>query len=106
MTASRQLGARLAAVRRSIGISQQRAASMVGASRFQMTRWERGRSRVPLSKVLRFSALYDVPVGYLLGVEAPPTARRRVPYVKPIPIRVFADLERMRGRAFQIAQPW
>jgi transcriptional regulator with XRE-family HTH domain len=72
MTAEEQqffkgLGARLAALRKAQGLSQQALADQVGIAQQTLAHYEVGRARPPVSLMPEFSRIFGVAVDELLG---------------------------------------
>ncbi len=61
-------------LRRRAGLSQEELAERIGVSRQAVGKWENGTSVPELEKLLALSEFYNVPIGELLGVEAPAEA--------------------------------
>lgn len=66
-----ELSARLAAVRKEHGFSQEQLAEKMGLSRQAVSKWERGESAPDTQNLIALAKLYGVSLDVLLGAEAP-----------------------------------
>lgn len=81
MTADEQqffkaLGARLAALRKEQGLSQQALADQLGIAQQTLAHYEVGRARPPVSLMPEFSRIFGVAVDELLGQPARAAGKR------------------------------
>jgi transcriptional regulator with XRE-family HTH domain len=74
-------GARLAALRKSVGISQNRLAKILGIPQRTLSFYERDARHIPSSLVPKLAKALSVSVDEVLGVDTSP-ARRRGPKSK------------------------
>jgi transcriptional regulator with XRE-family HTH domain len=66
----RQVGARLKARRKTLGMSLTQVANKLGISYQQIQKYELGNNRVGASRLLSFSKLYEVPITqFFTGLE-------------------------------------
>jgi transcriptional regulator with XRE-family HTH domain len=70
------LGARIAALRKERGMSQQALADELGIAQQTLAHYEVGRARPPVSLLPQFSRIFAVSVDTLLGGESKRTAKR------------------------------
>ncbi len=63
------LGQRIAQKRKELGLSQEALGEQLGVSRQSIYKWEADSSLPEIEKLIALSALFSVPVGWLLGVE-------------------------------------
>lgn len=61
---NKELGLRLRAARKSANMTQQEVAARFNLSQDSISKYERGRSSVPASKLYQFSKLYEKPVSF------------------------------------------
>ena len=66
MSTPRDIGARIQAVRRERGLTQDDFASQVGVSRSAVAQWETGRAGQITGNLSRLAAVLDVSVEYLM----------------------------------------
>jgi len=92
----KQFGKRLAALRKSRGVTQVELGEATGYSQQQVQAFEKGRRRMPLSVLPRVIALLGVSYEELLGVEKPTTSAKRGPPSK---------LEKQARRAAKLPRP-
>ena len=76
----RELGSRIAALRKQAGLTQTKLGEMIGVSQQQVVSFEKGRRKVPVSALPKLSEALGVPVDELIGIGAEP--RRRGPTPK------------------------
>jgi transcriptional regulator with XRE-family HTH domain len=70
------LGARIAALRKERGLSQQALADELGVAQQTLAHYEVGRARPPVSLLPEFSRIFAVSVDALLGNESKRTGKR------------------------------
>jgi len=70
------LGARIAALRKERGLSQQALADELGIAQQTLAHYEVGRARPPVSLLPEFSRIFAVSVDALLGEESKRTGKR------------------------------
>lgn len=63
------IGQRIAEERKRLGLSQEALGEQVGVSRQAISKWESDAAIPEIDKLIALSKLYNVSVGYLLGVE-------------------------------------
>ncbi|MBQ7345472.1 MAG: helix-turn-helix domain-containing protein [Oscillospiraceae bacterium] len=63
------LGRRIAQRRRMLGLSQETLGEKMGVSRQAISKWESGAANPEMEKLVAMSKLFDVSVGWMLGVE-------------------------------------
>ena len=64
-------GQRIAAKRKELNLSQESLGEQLGVSRQSIYKWESDLSLPEIDKLVAMSRLFEVPVGWLLGVEEP-----------------------------------
>ncbi|MBE9482513.1 MAG: helix-turn-helix transcriptional regulator, partial [Chloroflexi bacterium] len=67
-----EIGQRTAALRKRVGISQQRLAEMLGVSRTTITQIENGKRKVSADELVRLSEIYNLSVDNLLSSKEEP----------------------------------
>lgn len=77
----RELGARVAQLRKAQGLTQQQLAELLGTSQQQIASYEVARLRVPASTLPRLARVLGVPLETLMG-ETPQRSAKRVPTPK------------------------
>ncbi len=65
------MGRRIAEERKKLGLSQEALGEKMGVSRQAISKWEADGAVPEIDKFIALSRLYDVSVGWLLGVEEP-----------------------------------
>ena len=65
------MGQRIAQKRKEQGLSQEGLGEQLGVSRQAIYKWESGAAVPEIDKLIALSRLFDVSVGWLLGVEDP-----------------------------------
>ena len=76
----RELGSRIAALRKEARLTQTKLGEMIGVSQQQVVSFEKGRRKVPVSTLPKLSEALGIPVDELIGIEVEP--RRRGPTPK------------------------
>jgi len=78
-------GQRIAAKRKELNLSQEALGESLGVSRQSIYKWESDASLPEIDKLVALSRLFEVPVGWLLGVEesAPETEEEEAPAPPP-----------------------
>ena len=66
------VGQRIAQLRKELGLSQEALGEQLGVSRQAIYKWESDATLPEIEKLIALSKIFDVPVGWLLGVEEPP----------------------------------
>ena len=66
------LGQRIAAQRKTLGMSQESLAERLEVSRQAVSKWESDGAIPEIDKLIALSKIFDVSVGWLLGVEQEP----------------------------------
>ena len=66
------IGQRIAQKRKELGISQEVLGDQLGVSRQSIYKWESDSTLPEIDKLISLGRLFDVSVGWLLGVEDPP----------------------------------
>ena len=89
------LGARIAALRKERGLSQQTLADELGIAQQTLAHYEVGRARPPVSLLPEFSRIFTVSVDALLGTEKKRASKRG-----PAP-----QLQRHMERISQLPKP-
>ena len=92
-------GQKIAAKRRELELSQEALGDQLGVSRQTIYKWESDTSLPEIDKLVALSRLFQVPVGWLLGVEEEPP--RSEPEFSPEQMKL---LEEILGR-YQRAEP-
>lgn len=64
-----QFGKRLKELRREKGLTQSQLAKVFNVSRVTITHWERGDQLCSLEMLVKIVLYFQVPAGYLLGLE-------------------------------------
>lgn len=72
----RQLGARIASLRKEQGFTQVQLAAVLGLTQQMVASYEIGRRRVPVSLLPKFATALAVSVETLIGETGPPPAKR------------------------------
>jgi transcriptional regulator with XRE-family HTH domain len=72
----KELGARVAELRKEQGFTQQQLAEALGTSQQQVASYEVARLRIPLSLLPRLARTLGVPVEVLIGEDQRPAAKR------------------------------
>ena len=67
----REIGARIRARRRQLGLSQSELADQLGVSFQQVQKYERGANRVAASTLVATALALGVSIGWLVGEDAP-----------------------------------
>jgi transcriptional regulator with XRE-family HTH domain len=75
----KELGSRIAALRKDRGLTQTQLGEMIGVSQQQVVSFEKGRRRVPVSTLPKLSRALGVAVEELIGVKAKPGKRGPTP---------------------------
>jgi len=75
----KDLGARIAALRRDRGLTQTQLGEMIGVSQQQIVSFEKGRRKVPASALPKLSRALGVTVEELIGVKTKPGKRGPTP---------------------------
>lgn len=68
------IGQRIAQKRKELGLSQEALGEKLGVSRQSIYKWESDTTLPEIEKLVALSRLFEVSVGWLLGVEDPPAA--------------------------------
>ncbi len=68
------LGQRIAMRRKLLGLSQEALAEQLAVSRQAVSKWESDATVPEIDKLISLGKLFDVSVGWILGVESEPTA--------------------------------
>ena len=76
------LGDRLRAIRKEHGLTQQNIADVLGVDRTTYTVYEGGSITPSPATLVKLSQIYNVTVGYLIGVEENHPELRRIPEEK------------------------
>ncbi len=69
------IGQRIADCRKKLGLSQEALGEKMGVSRQAISKWEADGALPEIDKLIALSRLFEVSVGWLLGVEEPPRTR-------------------------------
>lgn len=69
MEQRKEIGARMSKLREKLGLTQQRAAKMLGIDRARLSGMERGQRPIEAGIISRMARLYGVSAGFLLGLE-------------------------------------
>ena len=77
------LGNRLRAIRKEHGLTQQNIADVLGVDRTTYTVYEGGAITPSTATLVKLSQIYNVTVGYLIGIEENNPELRKVPDEKP-----------------------
>jgi transcriptional regulator with XRE-family HTH domain len=75
----RNLGQRIAKLRKERGLTQVQLAELLGISQQQMQSFEKGRRRIPVSALPRLSNALGISVEILIGVETKKSKRGPTP---------------------------
>lgn len=75
----KELGSRLAALRRDRGLTQTQLGEIIGVSQQQIVSFEKGRRKVPLSALPKLSKALGVTVEELIGLKNKPGKRGPTP---------------------------
>ena len=70
------IGQRIAAQRKELGLSQEGLGEKTGVSRQAISKWEADAAIPEIDKLIALSKLFDVSVGWLLGVEETPAVQK------------------------------
>ena len=70
------LGQRIAAQRKKIGLSQEALAEKLDVSRQAVSKWESDGAIPEIDKLIALCKIFDVRIGWLLGVENEPQKSR------------------------------
>jgi len=73
-----EIGARIRARRRQLGLSQSELAAKLGVSFQQVQKYERGANRVAASTLVAAAAALGVSVGWLVAEETPQTGEKEL----------------------------
>ena len=73
------LGDRLRAIRKEYGLTQQNIADVLGVDRTTYTVYEGGSITPSPATLVKLSQIYNVTVGYLIGVEENHSELRKIP---------------------------
>ncbi len=75
----KELGSRIAALRKDSGLTQTQLGEMIGVSQQQVVSFEKGRRKVPVSALPKLSKALAVVVEELIGIESKPGKRGPTP---------------------------
>ena len=85
------LGDRLRAIRKEHGLTQQNIADVLGVDRTTYTVYEGGSITPPPATLVKLSQIYNVTVGYLIGVEENHPELRKIPEEKQMEKLLSSD---------------
>ena len=99
----REIGARIRARRRQLGLSQSQLANQLGVSFQQVQKYERGANRVAASTLVATAQALGVGVGWLVGEDAPQEGEQELLSALSRPgalelLLAFAAIGDLRGR--------
>ncbi len=72
----RTIGQRIAGERKKLGLSQEQLGEKTGVSRQAISKWEADSAIPEIDKLISLSRLFEVSIGWLLGVEETPAAQK------------------------------
>jgi len=75
----KDLGSRIAALRKDCGLTQTQLGKMIGVSQQQVVSFEKGRRKVPVSALPKLSKALGITVEELIGIESKPGKRGPTP---------------------------
>ena len=85
------LGDRLRAIRKEYGLTQQNIADVLGVDRTTYTVYEGGSITPSPATLVKLSQIYNVTVGYLIGVEENHPELRKIPEEKQMEKLLSSD---------------
>ena len=85
------LGDRLRAIRKEHGLTQQNIADVLGVDRTTYTVYEGGSITPSPATLVKLSQIYNVTVGYLIGVEENHPELRKIPEEKQMEKLLSSD---------------
>ncbi len=83
-----EVGLRLKAFRKMLGLSQQALAKVIGYAQRTISDWERGRLEIPLQVLITLKQIYGLNIDWLLTGEGEPFITHTEPVKKKTPTRV------------------
>lgn len=86
------IGQRISECRRKLGISQEALGEKVGVSRQAISKWESDGALPEIDKLIALSKLFDVSIGWLLGVEEQPTPEASAPPISEELLRKIEEI--------------
>lgn len=92
------LGQRIQELRRGSGLSQEGLGEKLGVSRQSISKWESDVAIPEVDKLIAASRLFDVSVGFLLGVEEPKAAQSEPEKTQDLSERELALVETIVNR--------
>lgn len=103
-----EIGARIRARRRQLGLSQSELASRLGVSFQQVQKYERGANRVAASTLVAAASALGVSIGWLVGEDAPQEGEAELLAALSRPgaldiLRAFNGIADARGRSALLA---
>ncbi|HKR86998.1 MAG TPA: helix-turn-helix transcriptional regulator [Phenylobacterium sp.] len=104
----REIGARIRARRRQLGLSQSDLADQLGVSFQQVQKYERGANRVAASTLVATAQALGVSIGWLVGEDAPQTGEHELFSALSRPgaleiLKAFSAIADPRGRSALLA---
>jgi transcriptional regulator with XRE-family HTH domain len=75
---NKNVGFQIRKLRKYLKLNREKAASVMGTSYSQLTRYERGDSEISFAKISKFALMYSVPLEYFLGKDAPGSYRIKI----------------------------
>lgn len=100
------MGQRIAECRKKLGISQEALGERMGVSRQAISKWEADGAVPEIDKLIGLSKLFNVSVGWLLGVEEMPGPAEESPQISEELLRKIEEIVlRYRPRKEKLA-PW
>ena len=82
ITFFKDLGSRIATLRKESGLTQTQLGEMIGVSQQQVVSFEKGRRKVPVSALPKLSAALGVSIEDLIDVNAKPGKRGPTPKIQ------------------------
>jgi len=79
ITFFKDLGSRIAILRKERGLTQTQLGEMIGVSQQQIVSFEKGRRKVPVSALPKLSETLGISVEELIGIDAKPGKRGPTP---------------------------
>lgn len=86
------IGQRIAACRKNLGLSQEALGEKLGVSRQAISKWEADAAMPEIDKLIGLSKLYNVSVGWLLGIEESPEPQEKTGEVSEELLRKIEEI--------------
>lgn len=86
------IGQRIAACRKNLGLSQEALGEQLGVSRQAISKWEADAAMPEIDKLIGLSKLYQVSVGWLLGVEESAEAKEEKDHISEEVLRKIEEI--------------